>query len=70
MSDPGEEYFVGYGGEYVTVSTESSKVVICHGKNVVEVYEETERVGYKDPVVIWVPASGERLIYSERYAYV
>jgi hypothetical protein len=55
-----------YQDEYVTVSDQHSKKVICHGKNVVKVYEETQRLGFKDPIIIYIPIYGEDFTYSAK----
>jgi len=59
-----EEDAKKYQGQYVTVSDQHSKKVLCNGENIAKVYKETERLGYKDPVVIYVPVSGEDFVYS------
>jgi len=61
-----EEDSEKYQGEYVTVSSSDSKKVICHNENAVKVYEETQRMGYKDPIIIYIPVDGEDFVYSVR----
>lgn len=61
-----EEDAKKYQDEYITVSDQHSKKVICHGKNAVRVYEETNRMGFKDPVIIYIPMCGEDFIYSAK----
>ena len=58
-----EEDGEDYAGEYVTVADGNSKKVLCHGKNAVKVYRETQEMGYEDPVIIYVPEPGITYIY-------
>lgn len=60
-----EEDAEKYQGEYVTVSEPDSKKVLCHNKNALLAYEETEQMGYKDPVILYVPEHGETFIYQQ-----
>jgi len=61
-----------YAGEYVTTADPSSKKVICHGKDIVKIYEETQRMGYENPVIIYVPEPGVTEIYTaqDRHAFI
>lgn len=60
-----EEDAEKYQGEYVTVSDANSKKVLCHGKDAIRVYEETQRLGHESSIIIYVPEHGEMFIYHQ-----
>jgi hypothetical protein len=44
-----------YEGEYVGLKSFSSKTVVTHGKKLVAVFKQAQKMGVKNPVVYFVP---------------
>ncbi len=44
-----------YGGQYVTVKSFSSKLVVTHGKDAKDVFARAKKKGIEEPVLIYVP---------------
>jgi hypothetical protein len=48
-----------FAGKYIAIFQD--KVIAC-GKTIHEVYETTDRMGVKDPLITYVPRAGEELL--------
>jgi hypothetical protein len=52
-----------YYGLYVAMPSFQDKNVVCSGKDILSVHKEAVRIGYKDPVVLYVPEKDTVLIF-------
>jgi hypothetical protein len=48
-----------YAGKYIAVHENK---VVASGKTIHEVYEATDKIGIKDPLITYVPKAGEELL--------
>jgi len=53
-----------YDGKYVATRSFIDKDVICSGDDIVQVYNEAQRSGVKDPVVFYIPEKDMIHIYK------
>lgn len=52
-----------YDGKYVATKSFTDKDAVCSGDNLVQVYNEAQRLGVEDPVVFYIPKRGMTHIY-------
>jgi Family of unknown function (DUF5678) len=52
-----------YGGQYVTVKSFASKIVVTHGKNAKDVFARAKKRGIEEPVLIYVPEKKMARLY-------
>ena len=53
-----------YDGKYVATRSFIDKDVVCSGDDAVQVYNEAQKAGVKDPVVFYIPEKEMIHIYG------
>ncbi len=52
-----------YSGQYVALEDFGKTAVVSHGKDPLKVHEQAIKKGYREPVIVFVPAKGMVQIY-------